>query len=106
MTRLYPIPLRCPSCGSLTDTHEGATPDDAPHDGAVFVCAYCASLAVFRDGPTGMYVTPPTEDEVPELAADRVLTAAVAAVQEALASGRPVSDAITSWRAKMRESNG
>lgn len=51
----------------MVDAHAGIETRNRPQAGSRTICAYCATVMVFVEGPSGLTVRPATDEEVAEL---------------------------------------
>jgi hypothetical protein len=63
--------VRCPACQAANDGYTGTNGADTPEPGAVGICSYCATLAVYDTMPAGyLGLRRPTQGELREMLAD------------------------------------
>lgn len=72
--------VSCPWCGHRPSEHvqtvEGQP--QAPVVGAASICGYCARVSIFDNGPLGMYLRFPNEEEWAQIRANEDLQEALA----------------------------
>lgn len=79
-TDLTPSP--CWSCGYVIDAATGVGNDNAPKAGDVSICLRCGALGVYADGPAGLVVRKPTDEEFDVMAHDDTLNGYLLAHRE------------------------
>lgn len=90
--------IRCFSCGSRNDAHDGSRPGDQPRPGDADLCWYCGALGVYEDGPLGLRVVEPDEAQLAEFLASPKVAAAREAVLRAREVGGRAVDAVALYR--------